>query len=145
MRSKNKDMLMIGGIFGLFGILFGGIGLIAFLSTRSFLKTSIAREGIVIGLNLDEELNSSTYYPIVSFEFEGKEYHFQSNSGSSPPSFHEGEKVRVNFQAENPYEAKLNSFFSLWGLPLIFGFFGVLFSGIGGSILCFTFVKRSRF
>lgn len=145
MRSRNKDMLMMGGIFSLFGVLFGGIGLIAFLSTRNFLKTSISRDGTVIELNLYEDFDSSVYYPVVTFKFEGEEYQFQGDSGSDPPSYHEGEKVRVSFQAEHPNEAKINSFFSLWMLPLIFGLFGVLFFSIGGGILFFTFVKRSRF
>ena len=49
-----------------------------------------------------------------------------SSTSSSPPAYEVNEKVEVLYLAEQPEEAKLNGFFSLWGIPLVLGIIGIM-------------------
>ena len=106
-----------------------------FLHTRDFVKNSSAGEGVVIDLVWRESSGRSrggAYYPRVRFRTDsGQEFVFVSSTGSRPASFQVGERVHVLYSPDNPTRARIDSFGSLWVLPLVFGSLGLVFCSVG--------------
>jgi hypothetical protein len=66
------------------------------------------------------------FHPVVQFTpAQGAPVEFRSDEGSSPPSFHTGEKVTVYYDPQTPQNARLKSFWSSYA-GLIFVLFGLL-------------------
>lgn len=124
------------------GMLVGAV--MSYSSTVSFIERATEASGTVIDLERSRSSDSTTYYPVVVFEdIRGREIEFRSRSGSNPPSFSRGERVSVFYEPSAPESARINSFFSLWGLPMILGGMGLVFGAIGGGMLLFGW-KKSR-
>ncbi|MFC6633346.1 DUF3592 domain-containing protein [Microbulbifer taiwanensis] len=114
-------------------------------NTRDFLKTAITTDGTVVALVPSRSSNSVTYAPVIQFQDKtGRLVEFMSSSSSNPPSYDEGEKVEVFYQASAPESARINGFFSLWGLPTILGGLGILFFLVGFSIIVFGRLKNRK-
>ena len=112
--------------------------LVAYSSTKNFLTTAVIAEGTVIQLVRSTSSDSTTYRPVVEFNTQsGTRIEFTSSSGSNPPSYSQGETVEVLYQESSPNQAKINGFFSLWGLPTILGVMGSVFFVIGTSVFLF--------
>lgn len=104
--------------------------------TQVFVDRAGAAPGKVIDLEQSRSSNSTTYYPVVKFKTKsGQERTFRSSSGSSPPSYSVGESVGVLYDESEPSDARIRSFFALWGGPVILGGLGSIFFLIGGGIL----------
>ena len=123
-------------IFILVGLgLFAG-SIYSLQQTNEFLTSAIQAEGTVIELIPRRSDNSTTYAPKVSFLSASQQpYTFTSSSSSSPAAYSRGEKVSVLYAPNNPSDAKIDSFFSLWGVALIMGILGLSFAAVGGGIL----------
>ena len=125
--EAKKISSMLGLIFGLVGIVLIAVAVSFYFHTQNFIGDSLLTDGTVIDLVYDDD----TAYPKVRFQTQaGEEIEFTSNAGSSPPSFHEGELVKIHYNSENPYDARIGSFFSLWGISIIFGVLGLVFFSI---------------
>jgi len=127
---------------------------LAFSSTQDFLKTAVSTQGTVIELVRSRSSSSSssssssnsdyTYAPVVEFETQdGRRVEFKSSTSSNPPSYSRGEKVEVLYQETSPENAKIQGFFSLWGLSMIVGIFGLILSLIGFGIILSS-IKKSK-
>lgn len=133
--------------FPIFVYLFPFFGLLALVgsvlltvSTFRFLDKAIEGEGVVIDLEYRRSSDSSSYYPRVEFLTANDEkIQFTSSNGSNPPSFSVGEQVGVLYLLENPQEAKINTFFSLWFGPMFIFIFGLIFFSVG-----VLFIKAQR-
>ena len=113
--------------------------------TRSFLAKTTKTEGTVVNLILSYSDNSRTYHPLVRFtDTNGKAIEFVSSTGSNPPGYSAGEKVEVLYLPAEPYKARLNSFFSLWGGSIIVGGLGGIFLLIGGGIFLVPKLKSRK-
>jgi hypothetical protein len=102
--------------------------------TNNFLKTAISSNGIVLELIevRNSSKNSITYKPLVEFtDNRNKTIRFSPSSSSNPPSYSEGEEVEVLYNSAKPNEAKIKSFFSVWGATLILGIIGAILFIIG--------------
>jgi len=110
-------------------------------NTQEFLRNALTAGGSVTELvasRPNDSNGSITYSPIVEFQAsDGRYYEIESSSGSNPPSYYEGEYVEVLYEEDSPYEAKINSFFSVWGMSVILGALGGVFFLIGFSITLF--------
>jgi hypothetical protein len=105
-------------------------------NTQDFLKDALQAEGTVIELVRSRSSDSTTYRPVVEFKTQsGSVIEFTSSSGSNPPSYSKGEVVSILYHESSPEQAKINGFFSLWGLPLILGSLGAVFFLVGFSII----------
>ena len=112
--------------------------------TQRFLETAVSTQGTVIDLRRSRSSDSDTYAPVVEFNTsDGALIEFTSSTSSNPPSYTKGETVEVLYQEASPYNAKIKSFFSLWGAAAIVGGLGSIFFLIGFSIIFFG-VKRSK-
>ncbi|WP_297474794.1 DUF3592 domain-containing protein [uncultured Photobacterium sp.] len=137
--KKIKILFSIIGICFLIGSVFSSI------ITFDFIKATVIGSGEVIGLAESRSDNSSSYAPVVYFSDSNDiGYEFTSSVSSNPPSYQVGEFVEVMYLESNPNEAKINEFFSLWGLPLILAFFGMVFSSIGFGMLVFDLLKNRK-
>jgi len=115
-----------------------GIGLLAgslfiFGNTQELIKKSNSTTGVVIELIQERSIRGgSKYHPLISFETQkGESIQFTLPYGSSPPEYRVGENVTVLYDPNNPYNARIYTFFGLWQ-DVIFSFgIGALFFGIG--------------
>jgi len=123
------------------GMLLGALFL--YQSTRSFLAQATTTIGTVVDLEQSRSSDSTTYRPVVSFTSQkGEAIRFTSSSGSNPPSYSKGEKVEVFYLPAEPYKAKINGFFSLWGGAVIIGGMGGVFFLIGAGITLVIMLKN---
>jgi len=107
-----------------------------FANTQDFIKNAHSVNGTVVDLVRSRSSDSVTYAPVVQFQTNsGDVIEFTSSSGSNPPSFYEGEMVEVLYPVFSPRDAKINSFFSLWGMSTIVGGIGFIFFLVGFSII----------
>jgi hypothetical protein len=115
--------------------LFAGIGVLllavaavtAFLTFR-FVAGSDRADGTVVDLveSYDSEDDTTSYYPVVRFETaDGRAVRFESGVSTSDDV---GDGVEVLYDPDDPDDAKLAGFFNLWGLSLIFGGLGAVFT-----------------
>lgn len=117
--------------------------------TQEFLTQALVAEGKVVELvRLRSTSSDSTKYvyaPVVVFVTAGgTAIEFTSSTGSNPPGYSKGEVVEVLYKPSSPRQAKINSFFALWGVPTIVGIIGVVFFIVGFSIVLFGIFKGKR-
>lgn len=101
-------------------------GAIAFVHTKRFVSGSERATGTVIDLSSRTDSDGTvTYHPVVRFTTaKGRTVQFVSDSGSSPATKSEGDRVEVLYDPDDPQDAKLSGFFDLWLWPLAFGALG---------------------
>jgi hypothetical protein len=133
--------------FKLFGVIFtlAGIGLLigacfSYNESRKFVEHSVEATGVVKDLIASTSSSSSgtstIYHPLVSFKTaKGEIVEFKNNIGSNPPSYKRGEEVPVRYDPNNPQDASIDSFVSLWFYVMILGGMGAIFSGLGVTFL----------
>ena len=93
---------------------------------------------------LDHHPDEAVFGPVVHFTSQnGEAVEFVSSTGSNPPSYSRGERVEVLYQPEEPQNAKINSFFSLWGGPVILGGLGGVFFLVGAGLV-FAGAREAR-
>ncbi len=67
------------------------------------------------------------YYPVVSFTTaQGYLHIFTDGEGSYPPAYEVGETVEVLYNPDDPLDATINSWMSIWMGPLLFTTIGLL-------------------
>ncbi len=107
----------------------------SFLHTRTAIARAISADGAVVDLisSIDSD-GDTVYYPRVRFRTQaGGMQEFTGSVGSRPAAFDVGEGVRVLYDPERPGDARIDTFFQLWFLPLLLGGMGIIFAGIGGA------------
>ncbi|MCC8366159.1 DUF3592 domain-containing protein [Xenorhabdus sp. PB61.4] len=137
METKYKILL---GLVAFVGVLFLFGAFHSAKSTVVLMLDGVKTTGVVTKLELHisnsnkskGKKESKYYHPVINFTTEeGKEVQFTSSSGSNPASYNIGEKLEIIYLKDNPANAQLNNFSSLYGIALIFSLFGFLFSLIG--------------
>jgi len=72
-----------------------------------------------------------TYKPTIRYQrSDGRVFEAETYMSSSGYDFDRGHQVDILYSYVDPYEVRINTFFSLYGLGLIFGSFGAGFLGI---------------
>jgi hypothetical protein len=125
------------------GMLLGAF--LVYTNTQDFLQSAITTNGTVVELVRSRSSDSITYRPVVEFKTQGDRFiEFTSSSGSNPASYSKGEIVDVLYLESSPEQAKINSFFSLWGGSTILGGLGSLFFIVGLSIIFLGSLKSKK-
>lgn len=137
-KKKNQTgyrlFLLIFFVFLVFGL---------FFSYRSYqlLNSGNIAQGQVVGNEVEknvctgeaEDNSCNTYHAIVQYKTEaGDEYKFTSSLGIPNP--HPIGEVRVLYYSDNPEEAEIYDFQSLWLFPILL----LSFSIVGFTIIIFT-------
>jgi len=146
MQTSNPQSLKVGALCLLLGgfVLLGVAGFLTF-RVSSFIGRSRPATGIVTALSSVESRDSNsnpqlTYAPVFSFETAGgRTYTITSRSSSNPPAFEVGEAVNVLYDPADPDGARIDSFWQLWGVPVLLGSMGTFFFAIAAA---FTFTLR---
>ncbi len=76
--------------------------------------------------------NGSVFAPVFSFrDALGSEHTVYSSTASYPPAHQVGDAVHILYSPDSPRDAKIDSFFSLWGLPMITGIIATFYLPVG--------------
>lgn len=138
-----KTLIVVKYVFALLGVgLLIGAGF-SVAHTRSFLEHAIRTQGTVVALvprysnnSSNNSTNSSpTYAPMVRFSHAGQVIDFTASTSSNPPSYQVGERVGVLYLESAPFQARLDSFFSVWGATVVLVPLGAIFLLIGGLMI----------
>lgn len=124
-----------------------GLGIYLAINAHNFTSTSATATGYVVKNATSRSASSelSVYTPIIAFTTQdGDPVVFASASSSSPPMYDVGETVTVLYPPDNPHDAEISGFFHLWGAALITGGLGVVFLGVGVTLLALGYVKARR-
>jgi hypothetical protein len=121
------------------GMLFAGVSYFTFTSSRNLVEGGKIAEGTVTQLSYSisgsssSHSSSGSYYPVVRFQTaSGEMIEETSRFGSNPPEFKVQDKIRVLYKESDPKDWKVDSFWDLYFLPLMFGIFG------GGLLIAAT-------
>lgn len=104
-----------------FELVLGGV---FYWRTANFIKSAQQTSGLIVELEKRESNDESgaTYYPIYTFtDNSGVEHRITARNGTYPPAFEVGEKVTILYPPNDPKDAEINSFWSLWLWPIILG------------------------
>lgn len=114
------------------GFLFlGGLALCAgglwfALGHADLVRNGARADGVVIELSIQTVRGSKLYHPVVRYVPAGQgPTRFRERTGLWTTLFEVGEAVTVLYFYDAPTEAKIESFWTLWFLPLVMGLFGI--------------------
>ena len=99
-----------------------------------FLETTQKTAGMVLELKRERGVRGMRQdHPIVRFIVSetGREAVFKSKVGLWPSPFEVGEAVEVAYNPDDPKQAEINSFWTIWLPPLGLMVFGLLCLGAG--------------
>ncbi len=114
-----------------------GAGVWAFNDMRHTLAVGIHAQGEIVGMEVDRDSDSTSYYPIVRFyNKDGLSLKFKDNVGSNPPSYRVGDEVDVIYMPEDSRDAMIDR--GVWNWVLA----GALF--VFGALMLFGLLSQSR-
>ncbi len=126
------------------GIIFLVVSSYFFEKSYTFVQNSEVTVGVVSKLkhkskrdpikqrNKGVKRLKTTYYPVITFrDRDNNEVTFVSDLGREKGAQSVGDEVEIFFNPDNPKDAEINSFFSLWMLPTGLLFFGIVFFTYG--------------
>jgi hypothetical protein len=140
--------IFAGPIFAIIGLVMACFGWGSYSAVHTFIDKAEQAKGTVVDLvektSRDNDGNLKTYYyPVVEFTTAGGEkIRFQSSTGSYPAEKQVGETVEILYAADNPRDARPNSFTGLWLWPAVLLGMGGIFVlvGVGSFIQSLLFV-----
>lgn len=117
------------------------IGAVSLVETKRFLAEAVAGNGIVV--NFVEQTTSTrsngnsqietVFCPVVRFATPGGgTAQFQADDCSAPRAFRVGQSVRILYDQQNPTNARLDTWNSLWGSILLLPL-GLVFLAAGAG------------
>jgi hypothetical protein len=126
-ESEIIMFLLMGLCFGLsaFGLLGGAVW--AYFKQRRTMETRVTATGTVVELVSTAGRRGSIYCPVVEYALpSGETIRFTSEFGSRPAGHRVGQSVNVRYDPADPQKAEIESTVSLWLVPLILAFMGVI-------------------
>lgn len=147
-----KIMIIIGVIFAPIGIILLVSCALTTMGSVHFRATAAQTTGTIVDSRSQLDCNNSsrrnsgcttTFYPVVRYHAaDGRQITFESNSGSNrPPQV--GQQVTVLYQKDDPQAARLDSFAAFWLAPLVTGGLGLVFTGVGVTLVG-LYLRRRR-
>jgi hypothetical protein len=145
----NKSLFIYGLLFSILGSFFSFLGIKAGLDTRSFMKTAIPGQGVVIDLTQRSSTKngrtSYTYSPVVKFTTkQGKITTFASATSSNPPAYIKGQQVEILYNPQNPQSAIINTWLDIWGGSTLVIGLSSIFVLSGGWLMFTSFPTKSK-
>ena len=150
---KSKAIVYLGVVtFSIFPLTSIGLLIGAFSSYRNtslFVKTASRAEGTVVDMvvmdtgvnNSSRSRSSIAYRPTIHFiDRTGEKVEFTSSVGTNPPSYSKGQKVEILYRPDEPENAQINDFGSLWSASITLGGMGGVFFIIGMILMSIPFV-----
>ncbi|MBB4221826.1 DUF3592 domain-containing protein [Variovorax guangxiensis] len=148
---KNNPVAILRLVFGAVGLVLCAVAWLLHHNTATFIASASRTQGEVMRLlhvESSKRNESGTWKPLVRFKApSGEIIEFAPSSSSSPPAYEVGETVDVFFDPNDPQDAMLDGFFSLWGGAAITGGLGLVFLLVTAGLLFMpasTPAKRRR-
>ena len=127
-----------------FGLL-GGAAWTYFKGQR-MLQSRVATTGTVMELTRQNTTRGYILCPVVEFTIpSGEKIRFTSEFGSRPASHTIGQSIAVRYDPADPHKAEVESAMSLWLVPLIMVFMGVIAGCLSVVVLGFYWLSLSSF
>lgn len=127
----------------IFSLAFGGVGFILaalalffWFRTRAFLDNAQKAQGTVIRMVYSPNSEGGGgYSPVYTFRtMSGQVIEKTDSMSSNPPQFKEGQTIDVLYDPDNPHKARINKWFNLYFVPMLLGFLGLVFGGVGIAV-----------
>ncbi len=100
----------------------------------SFSSRMNRANGVVVDLHRDTLEDDFHFHPVISYhDRNGKEYRHVPGVGGAADDYAIGQQVSIWFEPGEPLEARLVSFYELWGVALLTGLLGI--AGITGFLI----------
>jgi hypothetical protein len=146
MWFKQNALLLIAVIFLFVGVPFAFFSCFQLVSTSNFLKIAVKTQAQVTDLVATYDNHGNRLYsPQVTFTTpDGISHQYQSTNASNPPEFRINQKIPIYFNPQNANDVKIDTFFDIWGMPLLFGGLGGVFIIIGFIFIIRTIVSRKN-
>lgn len=114
------------------GILFMGVSIFSYRNEEAKKDRCTERAIATVVDYVDgyTEEGSIVYYPVFEFYADGHTYTVQHNTGTNPPRFRYDEQVRINYNAENPWEFVVPGDNFAFIICLVFFIIGVILTAI---------------
>jgi len=136
---KNNPVAVLRLVFGAVGLVLCAVAWLLHHNTATFIASAGRTQGEVMRLlhvESSKRNESGTWKPLVRFKApSGEIIEFAPSSSSSPPAYEVGETVDVFFDPNDPQDAMLDGFFSLWGGAAITGGLGLVFLLVAAGLL----------
>ena len=111
---------------------FGALGVWQVARSLARLRRSRPAPGTVVRLEPLNTEGGGTLAPVVRFtDPDGAEREFKSDVASNPPDYQVGDPVTVLVPPGRPEDAVIRSFWSVWGLAVVFFVIGLVPFAIG--------------
>ena len=143
-KPTNRAFILAFLMMGLGAMAGGGYW---FVQTLGFKSAAARADGVVVKLESQRSSGrpgarrGSTFVPVFEFkDGEGGSHRVTSSVSSRPAAYDVGEKVAVLYSPGDPEDARIDSFFSLWGGPCALAVVGFLFTLVSTIVL----VKQRR-
>ena len=131
MKSKKASPKVAVYILAFMAVIFTSVGGGFLYFTNDFVKNSVAVTGTVIGVSVSYSDNSTTYKPTISYvDAEGNKQTGRTFLSSSGYNFPRGSKIDILYDTRTPSDIRIDSWFALWGFPMIFLGVGLLLAFI---------------
>jgi hypothetical protein len=139
-EARKHPGINVGRIVGMIFMSIGGIMLavVAYLVVSSYQFEQRAQpiKGIVIDYQSYQSRNdnggsTTMYTPVYQYEFKGKSYTHVSSTSTSSKDYEISETVEMLIDPDDPKEILIDSLMEKWFVPLLLGFMGTLFTGLG--------------
>lgn len=142
--SVSKWMMRVGWLFTLSSLIWLAVGGLFTLDTMRFLPGTLSANGTIIHCDYSivvQHVNSNVHVnnnngqsytcdPTVSFATQsGQRVTITTSSSSS--TYHAGDAVSVRYHPNDPQDARIDDFFTMWGGLLIGGFGFLIFLFVG--------------
>jgi len=141
-------------IFRIIGLVFGAVGVIAaaicvwcLVDALQIASGAVRAEGTVTRLEWNQRMFNQparTAYAIVQFRAGERVVEVRSHTSTSPPAFSVGEKVVVFYPPDQPDQARIESFWEQYLLPLIFGTVATPFLILSAAFLVIPALRGRR-
>ncbi|HEX7734566.1 MAG TPA: DUF3592 domain-containing protein [Ktedonobacteraceae bacterium] len=121
------------------GLLPGGLGWLLFSNRLRFLRRTKLTTAVVEDMTLKHLVDGHAYQPKITFTTHlGEKVELASVMMSNPPQFKVGQEVPVLYNPNNPRQARIRSFTTLWLATVIFVSTGTFLFLCGVILLLFN-------
>ena len=133
---SESEMVIFSLAFGGVGFILTALALFFLVRTRSFLGIAQKAQGTVIRMVYSPDSDGGGgYSPVYTFRtMSGQVIEVTDRLSTNPPQFKEGQIIDVLYDPDNPNSARINKWFNLYFVPMLLGFLGLVFGGIGVAV-----------
>ncbi len=125
--------------FGIIAVMVGGllalIALFLYMRTRSFIGRAREAKGRVIEMVYSRNSSEGTsggYSAVYQFKtLDGQSVVKQDGLSTNPPRFTVGQELSVLYEPGDPNKAQINTWMSLYFVPVLLGGIGLIFAVVG--------------